>query len=127
MRGFSWSVRGIREVGQLRRRRGGYSAVGSTVQCVTVFAKEIGRRSQMGDVEYDGNREETRRFSGRVGENDGNRREHGEVDFNHRSAFSKRSRKRYLVEYIIYLSRLHAKKNVYLHVVFVHVPMNVCT
>ena len=81
----------------------------------------------MGDVEYDGNREETRRFSGRVGENDGNRGEHGEVDFNHRSAFSKRSRKRHLVEYIIYLSRLHAKKNVYLHVVFVYVPMYVCT
>ena len=86
MRGFSWSVRGIREVWQLgRRSAGGYSAVGSTVQRVTVFAKEIGRRSQMGDVEYDGNREETRRFSGRVGENDGNRREHGKVDFNHRS------------------------------------------
>ena len=51
----------------------GYSAVGSTVQRVTVFAKEIGRRSQMGDVEYDGHCEETRRFSGRVGENDGNR------------------------------------------------------
>jgi hypothetical protein len=25
------------------------------------------------------------------------------------------------------LSRLHAKKNVYLHVVFVYVPMYVCT